>query len=364
MTPVRKYNPTDPLTYISKKPLIVDGSKFYSFLSKEKEISKHLEDMTSFDGAKTLLYVGEPRKMEVLHPVEFYNGTQENLLIVSSIKERHPCASVVCSIIKSLNMQGINVEIWSPSNNKLAWLINKNIQSRSNRVINDTEYICEQIHTIKTKIDRRKEDSRYIILLGWEALKMDIDYLSRTSNSYIDDDDDDDLPNLPPLPMGKSTLDMILDGDITQEEADKLNDNQFESSSIIDIMPTANVADIKLSDVPNELSVLLQDGSRFGYHFIVVFESASDARKVRLSSDYFKHKILFRMPRADAVNFVSNTVAKYVEQLDSPCFRYANGLETLAYRPYLHKELTWDSWVVNDNGVAERVFEDEEDYLL
>jgi hypothetical protein len=261
-------------------------------------------------------------------------------------------------------MQGINVEIWSPSNNKLAWLINKNIQSRSNRVINDTEYICEQIHTIKTKIDRRKEDSRYIILLGWEALKMDIDYLSRTSNSYIDDDDDDDLPNLPPLPMGKSTLDMILDGDITQEEADKLNDNQFESSSIIDIMPTANVADIKLSDVPNELSVLLQDGSRFGYHFIVVFESASDARKVRLSSDYFKHKILFRMPRADAVNFVSNTVAKYVEQLDSPCFRYANGLETLAYRPYLHKELTWDSWVVNDNGVAERVFEDEEDYLL
>lgn len=53
----------------------------------------------------------------------------------------------------------------------------------------------------------------------------------------------------------------------------------------------------------------------------------------------FKHKLIFRTAKADAMSIVGSGNATVVSELEDHSFRYSNGLDSLSFRPYLHKGL-------------------------
>ena len=55
--------------------------------------------------------------------------------------------------------------------------------------------------------------------------------------------------------------------------------------------------------------------------------------------------------------------AAVVSELEDHSFRYSNGLDSLSFRPYLHKGLSWDGWKLDGDTVVNAV-DEEEEYLL
>ena len=115
-------------------------------------------------------------------------------------------------------------------------------------------------------------------------------------------------------------------------------------------------------NIAEDIKYVLRFGSYLGYHFITLFTSAVEFRQLKLDSAYFNHLVLFRIPRADAVELVPSYTATLVSTLTEHCYRYTNRLDSLTFRPFLHPGITFDGWRINKNGKIEH--QETEDYLL
>ena len=83
----------------------------------------------------------------------------------------------------------------------------------------------------------------------------------------------------------------------------------------------------------------------------------------KIDASLFKHKVLFRMPKTDAMNIIGSSGSNIISELADHSYRYSNGLEAVSFRPYLHEYLSWDGWKV-ENGQANNIVDEEEEYLL
>lgn len=102
----------------------------------------------------------------------------------------------------------------------------------------------------------------------------------------------------------------------------------------------------------------MTQGPRLGYHFVILFNTAGELNQSKMDVSLCKHKILFRMSKADAAGIIGSSSAKVVAELEDHSFRYSNGIDELSFRPYLHPGLSWDGWTMSGNAT------DEEDYLM
>jgi hypothetical protein len=96
---------------------------------------------------------------------------------------------------------------------------------------------------------------------------------------------------------------------------------------------------------------------------MLVFGTVGDLRQTKIDTSLFKHKIMFRTAKPDAMTVVGTSNASVISELEDHSFRYTNGLDSLSFRPYLHPGLSWDGWQLSANGVINAV-DDEEEYLL
>lgn len=356
ITPVSKYDVTNASGYISKRPMVVDGNLYLAFAAKVEEIKSYLgshRDLYEFND-EYILFVGEPRRMMSLYPLVIANEYCENILLLSTSNEKMAASSILLSITRSLEMQGMQMELWSTKKNPIYRQIKMDCRD-SMQAISDFNQICETIRELKAKIQSKIENKKFYILLGFETLLADMSYQTGDGSGLSSnglgsgatyEKRGKDEPDL------NSLLDMLSRG---------------ETPAVSRQSPVAEVGgDNTLNgayDARDDLKFILANGPRLGYHFIMCFGTTGDFQQSKIDISVFKHKLIFRTAKADAMSIVGSMNATVVSELEDHSFRYSNGLDSLSFRPYLHEGLSWDGWQLAGGTVVNAV-DEEEEYLL
>jgi len=133
----------DPNTYVEKYPLIINR-KFMPLYEDRHE--ERLQLISERANGETLLFLGEPCRLEAEYPVHLYNDFGENLLAIVPAREKSNGLSVAFAVLSSLCEQDIPVEI---------------LAFRSNPVYNEMERIGAaqgiQVFEGDTAVGRVKE---------------------------------------------------------------------------------------------------------------------------------------------------------------------------------------------------------------
>ena len=95
-------------TYVEKCPLIINRMDMPAFETGQDKRSQYLNDRAS---GETVLFVGEPCRLENELPVRLFNDFGENVLAVVPSREKSNGLGVVFSVLSSLIEQNIPVEL-------------------------------------------------------------------------------------------------------------------------------------------------------------------------------------------------------------------------------------------------------------
>lgn len=355
-----KYNAHDTRIYIDKKPMIIDGSSYSTFASKIDSIYEYLgKHKDSLDYDETVLFLGEPRRMLPLYPVILDNGFGENLLIISPKAERMATASVMMSIVGSLELMYRDIDIWTTKKNEVYRQVVIESQQKVKNVFNEFGQICSQIRSIKSLIERKIEGNKYIFILGTETLMMDMSYQKESGGQEGQHNtlNNDFGFNVEKRAPGEMDLNTLL-GSFTGEKRQK-TENPREKKSRTMYKSDAEPQENNEYDARADLKFIMTQGPRLGYHFVILFNTVGELNQSKIDISLCKHKILFGMARSDAVGIIGASNASVVAGLEGHAFRYTNGIDSLSFRPYLHPGLSWDGWSMNGNTAS-----NDEEYLM
>ncbi len=351
--PVVKYDSVNLEGYIDKKSLIVDGNRYTNFEYFKKDIQQVVDIEKEED--ELFLFVGEPRRMMKLYPIKLQNNFLENLIVVGNFDEKESLLSVTLSIAKSLGFNKQRLSIVADSKNNIYKTLTQiSSQFRRETQITNIEEVCAKIKEVNERVQQRKIGAETIIFFGFESLYADILFMLPESNKSEKKRTIDINSLLDKLNAGK---DMSEEEKALLEVSSKgISELSKEEKRVI-----SNKNDIY--DIKKDFENILEKGPKLGYHFIFVANSISDFKQSGISMDLFKHRILFRTAKMDLGYSFSSNESKIISELSGRCFRYNNGLESLSFRPYLHKGIEIDGWKVSEDGKV-TTDEEVEDYLL
>lgn len=342
-----KYFPNDPSKYVYKHTLIKDGNQFYSFSSRTDAMQKMLTaEATGFrEAGRTALFLGDPRRLQEVFPVYLFNEFCQNMLMFAPYSEIDAGSSVIMSVEESLKMQGVQVEFWTTWSNNLFQKIEENRRKRIKAV--DVEEVCERIREVKEAVQRKRIQQRFFVLLGFETMLLDMRFQTDGAQKQTEIE-----PEYAPRGEGEPDL-------LTQ-----ISSGSPVLSQHTDQQEAAALAlETRVYDAREDLVFILTNGPRYGYHFLMAFGTPGEFSQVKLDASLFKHKIMFRMSRADGFGIVSSSTSAIVSELENHSFRYSDGLSGLSFRPYLHEGLSWNGWHIED-GSAVCTPDDEENYFI
>lgn len=95
-------------TYVEKYPLIINRKYMPLYEERHDERAQYISQRAS---GETLLFLGEPCRLEAEYPIHLYNDFGENLLAVVPAREKNNGLSVAFAVLSSLCEQEIPVEI-------------------------------------------------------------------------------------------------------------------------------------------------------------------------------------------------------------------------------------------------------------
>lgn len=357
-----KYDVNDTSVYIDKKSMIIDGANYSTFLEKRDSMLEYIAcRKDSFDYDEAVLFLGEPRRMLPLYPINLNNGFCENILIVSPIAEKMATASVVMSIIQSLEFMHKDVDIWTTKKNEVYRQVVVESKQKVTNVFNELGGVCSQIRNMKSSIENKVEGDKYIFIFGTETLMMDMSYQGANSRTEarrhnINNDSMLTFEKRDPGEMDLNTLLSSVTGN-KKQEIESSNERIPKAINKVDVKSQEN----EEYDARADLKFIMTQGPRFGYHFVILFNTVGELNQSKIDVSLCKHKILFRMAKADAASIIGSSSANVVAELENHSFRYSNGIDALSFRPYLHPGLSWDGWSMNENAASN---DEEEEYLM
>lgn len=358
MAPAPRYDVHNLSSYISKKPMIIDGNIYGAFSSKKEEMRKYLDSRYDIlaDGSEFVIFVGEPRRMMPIFPIHIANEFCENLLLVAPLGEKMPATSVLLSIGESLGLQGQNVELWSTKKNPIYRHVKFDCRKQYAEK-NDLAAICREIKRLKNAIQNKVESNQFFVLIGFEAILIDMSFQTG-SGSLTSSTPAGNQPLYEKRGAGEPDLNTLL--------ASLSGGAQPSPQPNVDNAPRISEKNVETSgsyDAREDLKYILTNGPRLGYHFVMHFSSPGDVSQSKIDTSLFKHKIMFRAAKNEAALVIGAANSAVVANLEDHSFRYSNGLDSLSFRPYLHAGLSWDGWQISGGEVVNLV-DEEEEYLL
>lgn len=345
---INTYIKDDPSFYLDKQWLYIDGTSYLSFYKMipemDKFLSENIYELSSYD--ETALFLGEPRKLISLSPIYLSNNYCENMLLISPDNEEDPAASIFISMFYMLEKQGHEAEVWSAPKNKLFKKLTKIKDDLS--YSEGLEEICQRIQNIRKAIEQRTIHKKFFVLLGFDVLMSEMQFLQSDKSDKSDSSDS--------YQSHEDFYEMIMnycDPDIELDDT-FINNNEISNISEQNAL---------IYNACDDIKYILTNGPKLGYHFIMQFSNQYSFSQIKMNPDLFRHKIFFKISESDASEFyISRPNQLTIAKLPSHNFRYTNGLESLTFRPYLHKGLKWDGWIVLDDGNVD--IERVEEYLL
>lgn len=365
--PQKIYDSSIYESYIYKRPMIKDGNAFEIFEEQTEDITEHINKVNvNGDEKNIVMFIGSPQRMLKLYPIELVDGFCENCLLVAPTREKTSGSSLIMSAVSSLKMQGVQTECWTSVKNPIYRQITTEYSFSFDQSFSKIEDICMRISQLKKAIEGKIEANTIIFIMNYETIMMDMQYLAEEKQSD-----------------SKKDLSIYEEyGSISRAEGEA-DVNSFLASLELDMdggQPTEHVTAVKSSanvqfssnsknastssevyDARNDLKYILTHGPRWGYHFIMQFDTCGDFRQTKLDESLFRHRIMFQTAKSEAAGIVSSSFAESVSNLTNHIFRYTNGIEEVSFRPYLHDGLCIDGWSVQGQKAVNTT--DEEDYL-
>lgn len=389
------YDPEDIDKYVDKHPVVVDGNSYHVF--NGKKIASAIDDyrkMHSGDisGEDVIISVGTPRRMTEHAFATVTPESRENILLIARAYEQSCGMSIIKSTIKCFEAQNAKVQIWAYAKNRL-YRAYKDTAFADCTVVEGMDDICDEIRTLREKIENKQAGNELIVLLGMEQICADFEFeegapeykscsaaaaLSKLSvkASVKNEAEQETLDNMISF---TADLDSILDkieeeGDLAGKSEEEIEKEIIQATKAFYAAQNAagglapqNSFDQKTPEEEDEkdeeqedevhgaynaaedFGYIVRQGSRFGYHFMLCLNTLYDLKATRLQSGFFKHRFVFQISPDDSMNLFNNRSAS---KLPEHICQYSDSLEKYSVRPFLHPHITWDGWEVDENGNA------------
>ena len=374
------YDPNTFESYISKKPQVFDGNELADYSFVDPVIESIIGDLReqSYDPTSMFICVGQPTRMKECVPIELVRGFAENILFVTPAAKGEAFQSVVAAVAKSLRYVKAALKIIVPRSTPL--MPNRIAEAIPN--LRTYFGVAGLELFVRERATTRSEDAAMptlTILLNPETLlggdfvesKLPLGICASVSAHTKSPatfqtrmDGEDDLSTK--MKKGDLEVDVKLllesrgNGRGREIVKNDPEDAMRRCNALFGLVPEGNERESDEGcagsvDLESELLKLLEGGSKRDEHFMVVTSNPKELKKIGVSPDWFRHRLAFRMAREDARDFMSRTDADVVTELANNCFRYANGLDGVTFRPYSHFDL---------GILSEETFGDVDEYLL
>ena len=409
MHAVDTYEPLDINSYVDKHPVLVDGNSCFAFPREEfrKEVESLLTD-EAYNGDETFVLPGVPRRMVNMKPICITPESRQNLLLIADSSEQIYCAATIQSLILSYHLQDKEVEIWSYDRNRLYRTYKDSVWAPVKKIDSEEE-IGAEISRLKEQLQNRTVDTeKLVILLGfdnicsdWELMEAAASNSGRITRSaelvksepvktesvqaeaVQDTPDPKEEPNEsnPPRESGEDyalfaslmAADPVVDElseedeevDVAELQAEILNmQNSVMQHSTEGIQKTGSnpaesgmthtVASRGSNNARADLLDLLKQGSRQGLHFAMCLNSIADLKQTGARIELFRHRMAFQLPVEDSRTVFGSKIAS---ELPEHVCQYSDSMDGFSFRPYLHRGMEWNGWVVEDDGSVKNIFD-------
>ena len=399
MHSVESYAPHDMLSFVEKSPVLVDGNTFEAFDEKSfmDEVAKYKKvNASDLVGDETFITFGTPRRMVSMKLSALSNETRENILLIGRQAEQATSASVLLSAMRAYKLQGGKVQIWAYGKNRLFRAYKSTFQHFGFEIIEDIDAVCDEIRALKKKMENRETDNRLIAMIGIDRICMDFGFVDGGSAKADAAEISAEIKkvtsneaalvktNIEALKQQFAAVWMTRKSELEAKfKAEGLSDDETKAKlkeermklraemgidapqpaaapqpapqpAKVEEAPKQEKKDTGAYDASADLIYILKQGSRLGYHFMLQLNSIEDIKTTGLNVDYFRYRLGFTMS-ADDSRAVFGT--KIASTLPERICQYDDKLDSYSFRPYLHKDTSWDGWYTDENGKAISPFE-------
>ncbi len=385
---------TAPDVYMDKHPIVVDGNSYRAFkdsLFSERVDGYFADHPKEIRSEITLLDLGTPRLMSGYRLVVLTPETRENILLLASLHEQACAASIIRSAMRSYQLQGKSVKVWAYGRNRL-FRAYEDLFSSEGMTAVDGDAVCDEIRRIKKCVQEHRQNDELIILLGMERICADFGLLGGNNNKEafmkqreaqlrkagaLAESEEAllkkkfaDVWNSKRLPLlrearkkglNKEEQKVFLDEEykkcmqmIKEEYAKAAAEKKDDGGEKKDEADKKEKKQEKgFYDAGDDFLFILNQGSRLGYHFMFVLNNYSDFTVLNINRALFRHRIAFQMPAEESRELYGSKVAS---MLPGHICQYTDTMEEWSVRPYLHKDIDWEGWSVDENGEAAEPF--------
>ena len=337
-------------TYIDKNPILIDGSVPKTFKSqigyyKSYETSDVLDELDEDD---VLMYPGVPCSFSIARPFTMMSGSAENILIVGGDRENE--LSVVLSLLNSYTRKQNPVEIWASEKNSMYKRYKSSVLGKYDAKT-FLEDICDEVDQIKKNVQKRVNENRLILVLGYESIAEELELLE----SEPEEKEIEVSTNLEaPEDLSEVVARAKACGDPEEGRRIIADYNQrvaeYEASRNAQKPTEKHVGEY---DARDDIEWIVKRASSLGIHFVFCFEQGKDFINTKLDERAFRHKIAFAMSRDDSNEIIGNRKANEIGE--GVCI-YTNGKDTFTMHPHLYKGVPCNGWQIDDDGkVVQRV---------
>ena len=392
---VENYAPMDISTYVKKNPVLVDGNTFEAFDEKAfmDEVAAYKQTHASdLVGDEMFMVFGTPRRMVSMKLSPLSNETRENILLIGRQAEQATSAAVLLSAMRSYKLQGGRVQIWAYGKNRMFRAYKKTFQHFGFEIIEDIDAVCDEIKSLKAKMEKRETDNRLIVMIGIDRIAMDFGFVDGAAKTDTSEQmaeikkvtenaaalvttDAQEKEHQYTMAWGKLKRELkkklkaegVSEADmdaVFREERAKLKKEMGLDTPVPAAQPEKAEApkqeekSVKKTggayDAGADLTYILKQGSRLGYHFMMSLNAVEDIKTTGLKVDYFRYRLGFAMSADDSRDVFGSKIAS---ALPERICQYDDKLDSYSFRPYLNKDTAWDGWYVDENGKAVSPFE-------
>lgn len=362
--------------YRDKKANVINGKKLDSFEQvKDRliELAQSSRGEGYFDEDVPVFW-GNIQALDNRKPVWLTREKNQNLCLLAPQIYSSYAASIVLSTIKCFEYAGIPVRIIGYRRNPIyaryrkcwdnytctdepmeadRWLERaaesiKNKKDRPmlivlcgvNEIVEDIIAEKEEQAAINSQMEKQREKEQQAINESQIDKQPDTEVKNRRNRAVSEDD------GLAALKMGVS--DDFRKGDIK---------GSIKERTVIPLsMETGRTkpAGIQSESILDHIDYIQRFGSRRGIYLFSIVGTVQDiSGKSKIKPDYYGHLLSFKIPSCDTIMRLREAVKigsgdNYAD--DSICMY--DGRENFTFRPFLHKDIVWNGWEVDENGNA------------